>query len=223
MRKLATAGLLAVFALAPSGASAQGIGLGAHVGLNGFGVDAGLGVSPNLVLRAGISIAPEDYFLTDLLPSDISGVEYDVILPSTTLRAGVDFHVLGPLKLMGGFIYRTEDLVTRATVTQSIELGGTTFDDAGTVEARLDQNALLPYAGIGFGKLSSGFGVYLDVGLAYSGEADIVMTASGDLANAPGIDAALQQEADDYLEDAPEVLKKLYPILQVGVKIGLGR
>lgn len=223
MRKSATAGLLAVLALGPAAVSGQGIGLGAHAGLNGFGADVGVGLSSNLVLRGGISFAPEDYFLTDLLPSDISGIEYDVILPSTTLRAGLDFHVLGPLKLMAGIMYRSEDLVTRANVAQSIEIGGTTFNESGTVEARLDQNSMMPYAGIGFGKLSSGFGIYVDLGVAYSGEADIIMTASGDLADAPGIDAALQEEADQYFEDAPTSVKKLYPILQVGVKFGLGR
>ncbi|HSG49564.1 MAG TPA: hypothetical protein VLA43_17215 [Longimicrobiales bacterium] len=223
MRRRSTAGLLAFVTLAPAALSAQGIGVGAHAGLNGFGVDVGLGLSSNLVLRGGISLAPEDYFLTGLLPSDISGIEYDVILPRTTLRAGLEFHVLGPLKLMGGIMYRSDDLVTRATVRQSIEIGGTTFDESGTVEARLDQNSMMPYAGVGFGKMSSGFGIYLDLGIAYSGEADIVMTAYGDLANAPGIDAALQEEADQYLEDAPTTIKKLYPILQVGVKFGLGR
>lgn len=222
MKKFATAGLLALLALLPAGLQGQGIGVGAHVGLNGFGADVGLGLNSRVVLRGGLSIAPDDYFLTELLPSDISGVEYDVNLPQTTLRAGVDLHLLGPLKIMGGFMYRNEDLATVATVTESIDLGNDTFTQSGTVTATLDQNSLMPYFGIGFGKLSSGIGIYLDIGFAYSGEAEIVMTADGDLANAPGIQAALQDEADQYFDDAPAVIKQLYPILQAGVKIGLG-
>jgi len=223
MRNVTTAALLAALALAPSGIAAQGIGLGAHVGLSGFGGDVGFGLSPRVVLRGGLSIAPTDYFLTGLLPSDISGVAYDVILPRTTLRAGLDLQVAGPLRVMAGLMYRTDDLATRARVSGGIDLGNSTFAQTGTVEARLDQRNLMPYVGLGFGRLTAaGFGVYMDVGVAYSGDADIVMTASGDLASAPGIEEALQAEADQYFEDAPTVLKRLYPMLQVGVKLGLG-
>ena len=210
-----------LLAIAPNTVAGQGFGLSAHAGLNGFGADAGIGLSSRVVLRAGLSVAPENYFLTQLFPSDISGVEYDVLLPKTTLRAGLDLHILGPLRLMGGVMYRSEDLTTRATVTQSINLGGETFTQSGSVEARLDQNSLMPYAGIGFGNLSSGFGLYLDIGVAYSSEAVIVMRALGDLAGAPGVNAALQKEADQFLQEAPEILTKLYPILQIGLKFGL--
>lgn len=214
-------GLLAAFLIAPAVVAGQGIGVGAHAGLNGFGADAGLGLSSRVVLRAGVSIVPENYFLTDLIPSEISGVAYDVILPKRTLRAGLDLHILGPLRLMGGVMHRSDDLVTQAAVTQSIDLGGTTFTQTGTVEARLEQNPLTPYAGIGLGNVSSGFGLYLDIGLAYSSEAKVLMSAVGQLASAPGIDAALQREADQFLADAPELLTQLYPIVQIGFKFGL--
>lgn len=221
MRLNSVVGLLAAFLIAPAVVAGQGIGIGAHAGLNGFGADAGLGLSSRVVLRAGVSIVPENYFLTDLIPSEISGVAYDVILPKRTLRAGLDLHILGPLRLMGGVMHRSDDLVTQATVTQSIDLGGTTFTQTGTVEARLEQNPLTPYAGIGLGNVSSGFGLYLDIGLAYSSEAKVLMSAVGQLASAPGIDAALQREADQFLADAPELLTQLYPIVQIGLKFGL--
>ncbi len=221
MRLNSVVGLLAAFLIAPAVVAGQGIGVGAHAGLNGFGADAGLGLSSHVVLRAGVSIVPENYFLTDLIPSEISGVAYDVILPKRTLRAGLDLHILGPLRLMGGVMHRSDDLVTQAAVTQSIDLGGTTFTQTGTVEARLEQNPLTPYAGIGLGNVSSGFGLYLDIGLAYSSEAKVLMSAVGQLASAPGIDAALQREADQFLADAPELLTQLYPIVQIGFKFGL--
>ncbi len=221
MRLNSVVGLLAAFLIAPAVVAGQGIGVGAHAGLNGFGADAGLGLSSRVVLRAGVSIVPENYFLTDLIPSEISGVAYDVILPKRTLRAGLDLHILGPLRLMGGVMHRSDDLVTQAAVTQSIDLGGTTFTQTGTVEARLEQNPLTPYAGIGLGNVSSGFGLYLDIGLAYSSEAKVLMSAVGQLASAPGIDAALQREADQFLADAPELLTQLYPIVQIGFKFGL--
>ena len=68
MRLNSMVGLLAAFLIAPAVVAGQGIGVGAHAGLNGFGADAGLGLSSRVVLRAGVSIVPENYFLTDLIP-----------------------------------------------------------------------------------------------------------------------------------------------------------
>ena len=207
--------------VAPLPVAGQGFGLGAHAGFNGFGADAGVALNSRVVLRGGVSVVPDDYFLTSLLPADVSGVDYQVLLPQRTLRLGLDLHILGPVRLMGGVIHRDQDLIAEATVTQSIDLGGTTYTQSGTVQATLDQNSLMPYGGIGFGNLSSGFGLYMDIGLAYSSEAAVVMNASGELAAAPGIDDALQREADEFLSDAPAILKHLYPMLQIGLKFGM--
>ena len=212
--------LVAASLLVPAGLVGQGLGIGAHAGTNGFGVDVGLG-SSRVVLRAGASIVPESYFLTDLIPSDISGVAYEVALPERTMRAGLDLHILGPLKLTGGVMHRSDDLVARATVVQTIDLGGTTFTQSGSVEARLEQSPLVPYVGIGLGNLSSGFGLYLDIGVSYSSESTVVMSALGDLASAPGINEALQREADQFLADAPDLMTQLYPTVQIGLKFGL--
>ena len=212
--------LVAASLLVPAGLVGQGLGIGAHAGTNGFGVDVGLGTS-RVVIRAGASIVPESYFLTDLIPSDISGVAYEVALPKRTMRAGLDLHILGPLKLTGGVMHRSDDLVARAAVVQTIDLGGTTFTQSGSVEARLEQSPLVPYVGIGLGNLSSGFGLYLDIGVSYSSESTVVMSAFGDLASAPGINEALQREADQFLADAPDLMTQLYPTVQIGLKFGL--
>ena len=207
--------------VAPLPVAGQGFGLGAHAGLNGFGADAGVGLNSRVVLRGGVSVVPDDYFLTNLLPADVSGVDYEVRLPQRTLRLGLDLHILGPLRLMGGVIHRNQDLIAEAMVTQSIDIGGTTYTQSGMVQATLDQSSLMPFGGIGFGNLSSGFGLYMDIGVAYSSEAAVVMSASGELATAPGIDDSLQQEADEFLSDAPPILKHLYPLVQIGLKFGL--
>ena len=225
MRKLMIVGALALLPVLPGATSAQGtsFGIGGHVGLNGYGADAAFGIGQNFDIRAGISFAPDTHFLTKLIPSDISGVEYDINIPTTTIRAGLDFHVLGPLKLIGGIMYRTEDLGASATVTEPVELGGTLYNEPGTLSATLDQNNLLPYVGIGFGHLANpGIGVYLDIGIAYSGDATVDIDASGELGGAPGIEEALQEEADLFLADTPDLIKKLYPVLELGVKIGFG-
>ena len=223
--------LMAGFALAPSIVSAQRAqGIGLHVGTNGFGVDAGFGGS-NLVFRVGASIAPESYFLTRHIPDDLitellfgsdvaADLVYDVVLPRRTLRAGIDLHIVGPLRLSGGLMYRSADAVALTTVAQSIELGDRTFTVSGTVQATLEQSPLVPYVGIGLGNLTSGFGVYMDIGVSYSSESSLVMTAAGPLGRAPGIDEALQRETDEFLSGY-EWLTKLYPTVQLGLKFGM--
>lgn len=222
MRKFATT-LAAVAVIGtPVAASAQGIGVGAKLGTLGYGVDGGLGLSDKLVVRAGIAFAPEDLPLTDLIPTDISGVDYSLEAPQVTMTAGLDLHLVGPLRLMGGLMYRTENLVARGDVTGSYEIGNTTYTDTGTVWAELEQNSIMPYAGIGIGKLSSsGIGFFLDLAIAYSGDAEIVMTASDNLNAVPGFLADLQVEAQQFADDAG-IIKNLYPVLQAGIKIGLG-
>lgn len=227
MRKLSAGLLLALLALLPAAVSAQGIGVGAKIGTLGYGVDGALGLNDRLTVRAGIAFSPEELPFADALidGEDITGLDYTILVPTTTFQAGVDFRLIGPLKLIGGAIYRTEDLAFRADVDGDFELGGQIFNTGqpGTVTASLAQADLLPYAGIGIGGLvGSGIGIYLDVALAFSSDADVVVTASDNLNSIPGLQQALQDEADAFLEDVPSFADNLYPVVQLGVRIGLG-
>lgn len=225
MRKLSAGLLLALFALLPAGVAAQGIGVGAKIGTLGYGVDGALGLSDRLTVRAGIAFAPEELTFADALidGEGITGLDYTLLVPTTTFQAGVDFKLIGPLKLIGGAIYRTENLAFRADVDGDFDLGGQTFNGTGQVTTELVQGDLLPYAGIGIGGLvGSGIGIYLDVAFAYSSDADVVVTASDNLQSIPGIQQALQDEADLFLQDAPSLADNLYPVIQLGVRFGLG-
>ena len=223
MRKFATAVLAAALAAAPSAVAAQGIGVGAKIGTLGYGVDGALALSDMLTLRAGIAISPEELPFADMIPSDdIDGLDYTLLVPTTTLQAGVDLHILGPIKLLGGVVYRSENLRARADVSGSYEIGNSTYTETGTVTAELEQGSLIPYAGIGFGRLArTGFGIYVDLAIAYAGEADVVMSASDNLEQIPGFVSDLQVEADQFADDAG-IIKNLYPVLQIGLRFGLG-
>lgn len=222
MRKLVIAVLIAAL-LVPVPGAGQGLGIGAKLGTLGYGVDAGLSMGSRFVLRGGVAFSPQQLFLTDIIPADISGIDYSLEPPRTTLTLGVDAHLVGPLKLMGGIMYRSEDLVARGDADGPVRIGDTTYDVTGsTVWARLEQSTVMPYAGLGLGKLTSlGFGVFLDAVLAYSSRSEVVMSASSDLSLIPGFDEDLQREADDFVEDAG-LIKNFYPMLQFGVKFGFG-
>jgi hypothetical protein len=221
MRRLMTAAL--VVALVPSTLAAQGLGLGTKIGTLGYGLDVGLGLGGTFVLRGGVAFAPDDLFVTRWIPADISGIDYALQPPTTTFSLGMDAHLLGPLKLMGGVLYRNDDLVARGETNGPVQIGSSTYDTGGTVWATLDQSSFLPYFGLGLGRLdASGFGVYLDLVMAYSSSAEVVMTASPDFLLIPGFQSDLQAEADEFAEDAG-MIKNLYPMLQFGLKYGLGR
>lgn len=225
MRKLAAGLFVALLALLPAGVAAQGIGVGAKIGTLGYGVDGALGLNERLTLRAGISFSPEELAFADALidAEDITGLDYSILVPTTTFQAGVDLKLIGPLKLIGGAIYRSEDLAFRSDVDGQFDLGNDSFNGTGQITATLDQSSLLPYAGIGIGGLvGSGIGIYLDVALAYSSDADVVVTASDNLNSIPGLQQALQDEADLFLEDVPSFADNLYPVIQLGIRFGLG-
>lgn len=224
MRKLAAAAFLALVPLVPAQASAQGIGVGAKIGTLGYGVDAGLSLNSKVTLRGGIAFSPEELPFANIIPTDdIGGLDYTLLVPTTTLQAGVDVKLLGPLKIMGGLIYRSEDLRARSDVSGSYQIGNETYTQTGEILATLDQNEILPYAGIGFGTVTgSGIGLYVDLAIAYSGEAEVVMSASDNLESIPGFTTELQREADQFLTDLPSFADNLYPVLQVGLRFGLG-
>lgn len=221
MRRLAAATL--VLALLPTTSAAQGLGFGAKIGTLGYGIDAAFGLGGPFLLRGGVAFSPEELFVTRWIPADISGIDYALQPPTTTFTLGVDAHVLGPLKLMGGILYRSGDLVARGETNGPVQIGETTYDTDGTVWATLDQSSVLPYLGLGLGRLNaSGFGVYLDLVMAYSPSAEVVMTASPEFLLVPGFQSDLQTEADQFSEDAGAI-KNFYPMLQFGLKFGLGR
>jgi len=227
MRYLTIAGLTVVLLLIglllPASTAGQGIGVGVKVGTLGYGIDGGFGLGDRIVLRGGVAFSPQQLFITDMIPADISGIDYSLEPPRTALTLGLDAHLVGPLKLMGGIMYRTEDLVARGDADGPVEIGPTTYTvSSSTVWARLELSSVLPYAGIGLGKLMGiSFGVFLDAVMAYSSRSEVVMTASPNLTSIPGFNEDLQREADDFVEDAG-LIKNFYPMLQVGVRFGFG-
>lgn len=211
-----------VLGLVPVGAAGQGLGIGAKIGTLGYGADLGIGLGGTFVLRGGVSFSPEELFVTRWLPVEVSGIEYALEPPSTTYTVGLEAHVLGTLKVMGGIVYRGEDLIARAEASEPIRVGNTIYDSDSVIWATLDQSSVLPYFGLGLGRLNArGLGVYLDLVAAYSPEADVLMTASPELVLIPGFAADLRREADEFAQKAG-LIKNFYPMLQFGVKFGFG-
>lgn len=215
---------LLLVALPSSAAGQDGLGVGLRIGTTGFGVDGARALTPSLALRAGVSVSSNTPLLPTVIPSEVAGTDWDLEPPAFALNLGVDLHVGGGFRVQGGLLYRSEDLVARADISpDGTRFGTRTYTGPGWVRATLDQPPVVPYVGIGFGRITpAGFGIYADVALAIGGEASVSMVASEELQGLPTITPDLRVATNQFEDDA-DLLQSVYPVIQVGVRYGLGR
>lgn len=216
MKKASWIALAVVLLSAPAPLRGQGLALAARAGTFGLGGEVAFGLSDVFVLRGGYGFFPFDY------EDSYGGEDYTVEFPPSIWSAGIDIYLGGgPIRLMGGVMGRTGDVEMSSEWTGSREIGGIVYDVPGAISGVLEQSAIAPFAGIGFGKhTAGGFGFFLDVGAAYSGQADIEMSVSGDVALVPGIEEAVQAEADMVEEEIGGLLK-FWPVVSLGIKVPL--
>jgi hypothetical protein len=217
MRKTPWIALLLLFLAAPPVVSAQAFAVGARAGTLGLGGEVALGLSDVIVLRGGLGAFPFDY------EGEFDGEDYTVTFPSSIWTAGADLYLGGGgIRLMGGIMGKSDNIEMVSILTGTTEIGGTIYDASGTVTGVLEQADIAPFVGLGFGKhTSGGFGFFLDLGVAFSGEPEINMSATGEIASIPGIEDDLQQEADQIEEDLGSFVQ-YWPIVSLGFKIPLG-
>jgi hypothetical protein len=216
--KLLAAVIMALVLSAPSGASAQ-IGIAGRVGTIGLGGDLGIGLSPNLMVRGGVGIQPINPTAT------VSDIKFSLNLPSSFMLAGLAFFPAGGgLRLEGGVLYKPDDTTLEGTYTTDQTIGGNTYTPAqiGTLSGRAAAaKSLAPYAMLGFGKIASkGIGLFLDLGAAFTGDQTLTVTSNGQYANNAQFKADLEQERKKWEDDLNKY--KVYPIVNLGLRIGVG-
>jgi len=199
---------------------AQNFGIGARIGTLAFGAEAAYSFSDHFAIRGGVGS-----FIVDF-ETDIEDIEYTVTPPSLTTTVGIDIYPLGgTFRIMGGLMFRGEDFQLDScdfAECGPVEIGDEIYDVAGTIHGELETKSTAPFVGIGFGRhTSGGFGVTFDLGVAFVGEPDVILTATGSLANEPEIVESLQEEAE-IIEEELGHYYKYWPILSIGVKIPIG-
>ena len=217
MRKYPWIVLLLLLLAIPHTVSAQGFAIGARAGTLGLGGEVALGLSDVIVLRGGYGVFPYEY------DGDFDGNDYTVTFPTSIWSAGIDVYLGGgPIRIMGGFMGRSGDIEIESEISGSRDIGGTSYTVPGTLMGALEQKATAPFAGIGFGKhTSGGFGFFLDLAAAFTGEPDVNLSVSGALASVPGIQESLNEEEETIKEDAGSLLK-IWPMVSIGFKLPLG-
>jgi hypothetical protein len=220
MRKsLLAVAILACGAL-PSAAAAQAFGIGGRIGTLGVGGELAVELVERVVVRGGVGLTPLEPTAT------LDDIEVTLSLPDW-YNVGMDFYLNGAIRLGGGLLFKSDEPSLSGEFTTSQDIGGQTFtpQEIGTLTGVFDSRDQVPYVLIGFGKHTApGFGLFLDLGVAFLGEPDIRLGAEGgtlDPDTNAQFRAALDAEAADFEAEVGTYLK-LWPILSVGLRIGLG-
>jgi hypothetical protein len=195
-------------------------GIGVKAGTAGMGADLGLGISGPLSLRVGVGV-------TDLPGVTITGqfevedLTYTLTLPRRFVMVGLDLHLLGPLVISGGMIWRDGDLAFTADVVGATQIGGVTYTEPGTLTGVLEMEALAPFVGLSLGRLAHrGAGAFVMVGAAVSGEPLVGLSATGPITGVPGFDQSLEVARAEAQDRIPDWLT-VWPIVQIGFRVGL--
>jgi hypothetical protein len=213
---------LAAFGFGTGAAMGQGVSLAPKVGTTGVGADVILSLAPKLALKGGVGFTLLDFQLDfDCAEPGGGCTQYDVDPPPLFLTGALDIRIAGPVRVMAGLLYRSDDTRFDADLDGPSEVGDSTFVGPGRVEGALTTPATAPFLGVGFGRLAEeGFSVYFDLGLAYAGSADVTMRGSGPIASEPGFDGELEKERLRILDEI-DGYYRFWPVLNLGFRLPL--
>jgi hypothetical protein len=214
MKKILCVLIVAAVTVAPSQTRAQA-GIAIHAGTLGVGVDIGTTFGSRVGLRSGFSFFPLE------IDATVSDIDYQIDFASPTFTVMLDLYLAGPVRLSGGAVYSTDDIVLAGELTGPVDINGTPYlpIQVGTLTGTVITNELSPYAGIGIGNPGgSKFGFFLDLGVAFHGIPGFDLTADGPASGDPQFDANLEAERlsiEDDLSKWP-----VYPVGKIGFSIG---
>lgn len=226
------AGCLAVaagcLALRPASAWGQPVGfaVGARVGTIGIGPEASVRFGP-LGVRGGYGLLPLKLDATRFY--DIDGVvKADLELPRSWYTIGADFHLGQFMRLGGGILYKPGDIVAEVALEPdaTVRLGDQRYLGdvvSGFTGTHVSRSTAF-FALVGFGaNAPGGFGVSLDLGAAFLGDAEVGLSATGDsdVVNSAAFRANLEAEEERIADEAATYLK-YWPVLNVSVRFGFG-
>lgn len=199
---------------APSTASAQGLSLAGRAGTTGVGGEVMLSLAPKLALRGGVGVIPLE------LDVAMGRQSYTIEPPPLFLTGSIDIRVAGPVRIMAGLLHRTDDTHFHVELDPPVEVGDESYDVDGRLDGALIAARTAPFVGVGLGGFGSpGFNVYLDVGLAFAGDPDVRVSATGSITEQPGFAQELEKERRSILADIDDYYR-YWPILNLGFRFG---
>lgn len=220
MKKYALVLSLSACVAVPGLAAGQGVGVAARVGTLGLGGEAAVGFADRVVIRGGFGYA--------LVEPTATFDDLDVTLDLPNLyNVGLDFYLNGAFRLGGGILFRSRDPKVAATFDTPQDIGGTSFtpQELGTLTGVIASRDPAPYVLLGFGKHTDPrIGLFVDLGVAFLGDPTVSLGASGGTLSdqSDPLRSALDREAESFENDMRTYLR-IWPILSLGLRVGLGR
>lgn len=219
--RLALPALLLLAAALPARAE---VALGAKASTLGLGAELHVGLHPNFNLRLGAN----QYSYSDR--REESGIEYDAEAKLRSATLLLDwFPLAGGFHLTGGLV-RNDTHVDGESVPPAsgvYVIGDVPVPVAlvGTLQARVEFDQQVPYAGLGWGNpIGSGrkLTFYFDAGVVFQGEPQVRLTPNlppGSPLNDPiarqALEILLQAEARELESDLEKYDK--YPVVALGL------
>ena len=223
-RFLAAGSFITLLALAPSPGRAD-VALAGKAGTLGVGVELTAGISRQVNARFGLNAFSYSE------RREASGIEYDAEAQPQTATALLDWHPGGRgFRLTGGLVYNATEIegesVTPASGFYEIGRVQVPVQLVGSLEASVDFEPVVPYAGLGWGNAvgeGSAWSFAFDLGVVFQGEPDVTLTpvipANSPINTVPGLRALLDIELarEERELEAEAADYDLYPVLSVGV------
>ena len=214
MKKILCVLIVAAATVVPSQTHAQA-GLAIHAGTLGVGADVVASFGSRVGLRGGFTIFPLE------IDRVISDIPYQIAFASPTFTATLDLYIAGPLRISGGAVFSTDDIVLAGELTEPIDINGTLYSpsEIGILTGTVITNELSPYAGIGIGNPGrSSFGFFLDLGVAFHGIPGFTLTADGTASGLLEFQQNLEAERQSVEDDLSSLT--VYPVAKLGFYIG---
>jgi hypothetical protein len=230
MKKSLLALSAAALIILPGAVEGQGFAIGGRAGTLGVGVEAAVGLGPKLAVRGGIGLLPIERDASSFWDAGGNDVDLTIKLPEKWYNVGLDLYLGGGFRIGGGMLFKPDDptLTGSLTGTASIDIGGQTYtaSEVAEVVGSVDSKSQAPYAIIGFGRhVRSGVGLFLDLGVAFLGDSPVTLKAipgNATIINSPEFQSRLRQEEATLEADLPTWAREYWPILNVGIKVGIG-
>jgi len=208
--------ILLILALGGAGcAESGGLAIAGKAGTLGLGGELTTGITSDINARLGLNTLSYDF------DEEFDDVEYDVDMDFSSLSALVDWHVFGgSFRVTGGLLSMDHEFNLDGRPTSSVEIGGTLYGptDVGTLSGQAEIDGVAPYVGIGWGNpldRSRRWGLYCDLGVAFTNSPDVSLAANGTLASDPTFQANLAKERQEIEDDLEPF--QFYPVISLGL------
>lgn len=194
------------------------------VGTLGVGADLSIPITDSLNVRFNVN----GFSYSDNGTEE--DIEYDGTVQLLTVGALLDYYPFetSTFRLSAGAYYNGNETEADAIPTAGeYEINNVTYqaDEIGSLNGAADFDGFAPYLGFGWGGRSTdpGWGVTLDIGAIYHGEANVQaeVTRGAGIPN-DAIGDALFAEIEDNLESDRQTIEedisefKFYPVIMVG-------